>query len=419
LRVAFDVPLKEENGRWQVSDTRRIRETLPTIEYLLKQNCCLVLMSWLQRPQGQRLAKFMMNPVAEKLAELIGRPVKKLNDCVGPEVRENVSAMKPGDIVMLENTRFHPEEEKADPEFAKELAENGDFIVFDAFAQAHRVHASTTGILEQKPCAAGFLFQKEMTVLSQLVKGPMDPFVIVLGGAKISDKVEMLTNLLHKASIILIGGGVANTFLKAKGFEVGASLTKSTYVDIAKAKEKDFVKLAAGLLEQVQGKPVCSELTCNVCKESFNGFTVELSKIQLPVDVLVAPEKGTEERDVENLKIVRVNNNKTLCQETEAIFDIGPRTIKVFSEILSQARTIFWNGPMGMFEDFDFSKGTEEIAKAIAQSNGFSVIGGGDTEGVVQRFKLEGKFGHVSTGGGASLAALAGVELPVLKYLKK
>lgn len=418
MRVGYDITLAEENGRQIVPDDARIRATLPTVRYLLEHGCSLVFMSWLKRPEGQVVEKLRMNPIAEKLAELLKLPVKKVSNCVGPEVAQATSRMRAGDLLMLENTRFHPEEETADQAFAKELAKAGEIVVYDAFAQSHRIHASTTGILEyhRQTCCAGWLMKKEIDVLSKITKSPMKPFVLILGGVKISDKVETMRHLMKKTSIMLIGGALANTFLKARGFGVGSSLVEGSYVNQAKGSMEDPVKVAHNLLQQVNRNEVPEDL---IPDEWPNGKKISLYRIQLPVDVICAPKNGNETYADDTLKIEKVNGRHNLCNDKEAILDIGPYTVKLYQEILKKARTIFWNGPMGLFENFDFASGTKAVAEAVAASNGYSVIGGGDTEGVVSRFHLDGKFGHVSTGGGASLELLAGLELPVLKYLKK
>lgn len=418
MRVGYDITLAEENGSLTVPDDTRIKATIPTIKYLLERGCSLVFMSWLKRPEGKVVEKLKMNPIADKLAELLKLPVKKIDNCVGPEVKQATNQMKAGDLLMLENTRFHPEEETAEPSFAKELSKAGEILVYDAFAQSHRVHASTTGILEhhRQTCCAGWLMKKEIDVLSKITKSPMKPFVLILGGVKISDKVETMRYLMKKASMMLIGGALANTFLKARGFGVGGSLVEGTYVNQAKGQKENPLKVARDLLREVNRNEVPEEL---IPDEWPNGKKISLYRIQLPVDVVCAPKNGKETYTDDTLKIEKVNGRHHLCNDKEAILDIGPYTIKLYQEILKKARTIFWNGPMGMFENFDFSGGTKAVAEAAAASNGYSVIGGGDTEGVVPRFHLDGKFGHVSTGGGASLELLAGLELPVLKYLKK
>ncbi|PIY95693.1 MAG: phosphoglycerate kinase [Candidatus Kerfeldbacteria bacterium CG_4_10_14_0_8_um_filter_42_10] len=400
LRIAYDITPKEVDGKMVIKNDARIRATLPTIEYLLERNCSLVLLSWLKRPGGKVVEEYRMNPVAEKLAEILGRPVKKMDDCVGPEVEKAVKAMRPGEIIMLENVRFHPEEEKEDPAFAKQLADLGELIVFDAFAQSHRVHSSTTGILKQKEAVAGFLVEKELNVLSALLENPKRPFVVVLGGAKISDKLDTIINLLDKADALLIGGALSNTFLKAKGVNVESSFIEDVYVNIAKGEKKDYLTLAKELLEKTSGQ-----------KTSFKDIP-DLKFLQLPPDLAAA------EKIEENVasKVVDLTEGETLPPGWTYL-DIGPKSAELFSQAIQQAQTIFWNGPMGYFEIDEFAKGTEKVANAIVESKATSVIGGGDTEKIVKMFKLGGKFSHVSTGGGASLEFLAGKKLPAIELL--
>jgi phosphoglycerate kinase len=393
LRVAYDISLKEKDGKWIVPDDSRIKATLPTIEYLLEKDCSLVLLSWLKRPEGKVVEKFRMDPVAEKLSELIKRPVKKMDDCIGPEVEQAVADLKPGEIIMLENVRFHPEEQKEDEEFSKRLVNLGDLIVFDAFAQAHRVHSSTTGILKQgKEVVAGFLMEKELNVLSQMLENPSRPFTVVLGGAKISDKLETTNNLLALADSILIGGAMANAFLKAQDVDIQGSFVEDTGIDATKTAEES----AKELLEKTADKT------------SFQGGDF----IQLPLDLVAANsiEEPTES------KVVNVSEKETL-PEKWAYLDIGPKTVDEYHKIITASKTVFWNGPMGLFEEAEFAKGTKEIADAIINSGATSIVGGGDTEKIVKMFNLEGKFTHVSTGGGASLEFLSGKVLPVVELL--
>ncbi|MFA6391944.1 MAG: phosphoglycerate kinase [Patescibacteria group bacterium] len=393
LRVAYDISLKEKDGKWIVPDDSRIKATLPTIEYLLEKDCSLVLLSWLKRPEGKVVDKFRMDPVAEKLSELIKRPVKKMDDCVGPEVEKAVADLKPGEIIMLENVRFHPEEQKEDAEFSRKLASLGDLIVFDAFAQAHRVHSSTTGILKQgKEVVAGFLMEKELDVLSKMLNNPARPFTVVLGGAKISDKLETTNNLLSLADSILIGGAMANAFLKAQNVDIQGSFVEDVGIDATKTASES----AKDLLEKTADKT------------SFQGGDF----IQLPLDLVAA---NSIEAPTEN-KVVDINKKETL-PEKWTYLDIGPQTIEEYRKIISASKTVFWNGPMGLFEEAEFAKGTKEIADAIINSGATSIVGGGDTEKIVKMFNLEGKFTHVSTGGGASLEFLSGKELPVVALL--
>lgn len=418
LRAAYDITLANQDGKWIVPDDQRIKATLPTIKYLLEQDCRIILISWLGRPEpGQIDDKYKMDAVADKLSVLLEKKVKKLDQTVGPEAASNISRMKPKDMLMLENTRFNKGEIEADPELARQMASLADFVVFDAFAQSHRKHASTTGILEnhRETCCTGFLMEKELTVLGQILKGTMEPFAVVLGGAKVSDKIAIIRNILDKSAMILIGGALANPFFKAQGFDIGDSLVESVQIDQAKGINFDPVEIARELLAKSKNDTVPYEL---LPEKWPNSGPIKLSKVQLPIDVITAKIKNGGFDD-ETVKIEKVNGRKQFCAKNEAILDIGPYTSYIYGEIIKHARTIFWNGPMGLFEDFNFSQGTKKLAEAIARSKAYSVIGGGDTEAVVTKFDLEGQFGHVSTGGGAALAFLGGEELPVLKYLKE
>ncbi|HCA67305.1 MAG: phosphoglycerate kinase [Candidatus Jacksonbacteria bacterium RIFOXYA2_FULL_44_7] len=418
LRVGYDITLKKEGDTWVVPDDERIRATLPTIQYLLEQGCAIIVMGgWIGRPKpGVVEEKYKMDPVARRLAELLGKPVKKFDETVGKAVEEAIFTIKHGEIIMLENTRFNKGETEADPSLAREMAKLGDFVVFDAFAQAMRVHASTTGILEnhRSTSCVGLLMERELTVLGQILKSPMEPFVVVLGGAKVSDKIAMVQNFLDKVGIVLVGGALANPFFQAKGMDVGGSLTESVFVDEAKGVTYNAVEIAKTLLSNTARKSVPHELIPFTWP---NGERVALSKIQLPLDVIIAKKKPDGGFFDKTVVIKKLNGQQKLCNNDEAILDIGHTTSFVYNEVIKRGRTIFWNGPMGYFEDFNFRDGTRSIANAVADSNGFSVIGGGDTEGVIAKFNLAGRFGHVSTGGGASLSLLAGEELAVLKYL--
>lgn len=385
LRVAYDVPLKKQGRRIVVGDDRRIRETVPTIEYLLKHHCAIGIMSWLKRPGGKVVPGYRMDPVATRLAQILKRPVKKLDDCIGPKVYREIQQLQPGKILMLENVRFYPQEEENDRHFARLLVHGFDLIAFDAFGQAHRVHASTTGITKLRPSYAGFLLEQEVAVLEKIAHHPRRPFVVILGGAKISDKIATLQHLVKKADHILIGGGPANIFLKAQGVPIGKSFVEDVFVDKAKHRRVDPVKIARQL------------------------YKAHPHKFVLPVDYLSAntmsPHALVEVIDFE--KKQRIN-------PSWHFLDIGPKTVASFLPIIKNAKTIFWNGPMGVFELHRFSFGTRKIAEAVSRSKAVSVIGGGDTESIVSAYHLEGKFTHVSTGGGASLEFLAGKELPAL-----
>ncbi|MBN1778919.1 MAG: phosphoglycerate kinase, partial [Candidatus Buchananbacteria bacterium] len=385
LRVAYDVPLKQEGKKWVVADETRIAATLPTLKYLLRQKAKIVLLSWLGRPDGHVVDKYKMDPVAKALSKLIKKPVKKLDDCIGPKVFGEIQKLKNGQILMLENTRFYPEEEKANKRFAKLLVHGLDLIVFDAFAQAHRVHASTTEITKMLPTYAGLLLEKEIKALSGLVENPQKPFVVVLGGAKLSDKIGVLNHLVSRADKILIGGAAANVFLKASRVPIGNSFIQDSFVDKAKSKKISAVKLAKKMLKNHKNKFV------------------------LPVDLL-----ATNNLDKPGFVELIDLSEKTIINKTWLFVDIGPKTIKEYSKILKKAKTIFWNGPMGVFEIDKFALGTKKIAQAIASNKNTTILGGGDTESVLSKYKLEKKFTHVSTGGGASLEFLAGKHLPAL-----
>lgn len=390
LRVAYDIPLKQKGKGWVVADDRRIKETLPTIKYLLQKNCSLVILSWLKRPGGKIVEKYRMDPIARKLSEILKRPVKKLDDCIGPKVLAEIQKLKAGQILLLENVRFYPQEEENNKRFAKLLVAGLDLIVFDAFGQAHRVHASTVGIMEYLPAYTGFLLEKEIKALEKIAKKPKKPLVIILGGAKISDKIAVLQHLVKVADKVLIGGGVANVFLKAERVAIGQSLIEDVFVDKARRKKVNFIRLAKRIYRRNK------------------------AKIILPID-LIAGNKIDQHALVEQVDL----ENKEKINKYWKFLDIGPKTIANYLKEIKKAKTIFWNGPMGVFEINKFALGTKKIAQAVAKSKATSVIGGGDTEVVAEKYNLEKKFSHVSTGGGASLEFLAGGELPVLKFLKK
>ncbi len=390
LRVAYDVPLKEQGNDIVVSDDRRIRETLPTIKYLLQKKCSIVLLSWLKRPGGKVVEKYRMDPVAKKLSEILKLPVRKLNDCIGPKVFAEIKNLKPGEILMLENVRFYHQEEENSRPFAKLLVHGLDLIVFDAFAQAHRVHSSTVGILKYLPVYAGFLFEKEVNALSAISSNPQKPFVVILGGAKISDKIAVLQRLVKSADKVLIGGGVANVFFKALGVPVGKSFLEDVFVDKARRRKINFVKLAKKIYQNNK------------------------TKIVLPIDMISA-----NQAEVNSLIEVVDFIDREKIKKDWKFLDIGPKSANHFILEIKKAKTIFWNGPMGVFEIPKFAQGTKRIALAVANSKAISIIGGGDTETVALSYNLAGKFTHISTGGGASLEFLAGNEFPVLKYLKK
>lgn len=370
MRVDFNVP---QNEKLEITDDTRIRAALPTIKYAVDNGATkIILMSHLGRPKGVT-ENLRLDPVAKRLEKLLGVPVKKLNDCVGPEMEKQVKESKEK-VILLENLRFHAEEEKNDPEFSKSLAKLGDIYINDAFGTAHRAHASTEGVAKYLPSAAGFLLEKEIKYLGQLLQNPEKPFVAILGGAKVSDKVAVIKNFVGKVDKILIGGGMAYTFLKAQGLNVGNSKL-----------EKDSVPTADSLLKDKR------------------------VKIVLPVDHVVAD------------KIDASANIKTVGKDIPDNWiglDIGPESIELFKKELSDAKTVVWNGPLGLFEMEPFMKGTKEIAQYLVGLKAVTVIGGGDTAAAITELGLEGKMTHVSTGGGASLEFLEGIELPGIAALK-
>ncbi len=376
VRVDFNVPLDEN---LQVTDDRRVRSALPTIKSIIDRGGKAILMSHLGRPKAGPEKKFSLKPAADVLAKLLGKPVVLAADCVGPEAEKTVAAMKDGDVVLLENTRFHKEEEKNDAGFAGKLAQLGDLYVNDAFGTAHRQHASTFGVPEKLGAGkrvSGFLIEKELKFLGDALEHPKRPFIAILGGAKVSDKIAVIENLLAKADTILIGGAMAYTFFLAQGKTVGKSLS-----------EKDKVGLAKSLIEKSNGK------------------------IVLPVDTVVAATMTDDAKT----QIVEGN----IPEELEG-FDIGPRTAKLYADKISAAKTIVWNGPMGVFEKKPFVNGTKVVAEVLADATGkgaVTIIGGGDSAAAIEDFGLAEKVSHVSTGGGASLEFLEGKGFPCIDIL--
>jgi phosphoglycerate kinase len=393
VRVDYNVPLEEKDGQIVITDVTRIKETIPTLDSLINKGARIVLAAHLGRPKGKREPSMSLRPVAEKLADMICRSVAFIDDCVGEKVEKTANALKPGDILLLENVRFYPEEEANDPVFAEKLARVADVYVNDAFGAAHRAHASTEGVARVVKhrggqCVAGLLMERELKFLGEELEKPARPFVVILGGAKVSDKINVIDRLLEKADTILIGGAMAYTFKLAQGLKAGKSLVEPDKVDIARA-----------ALEKAKKRKV---------------------QFLLPADDVVATPVKTDKLDKKGKAVIefqkpRVNTEGNI-PDSEAGVDVGPATVKAYNDVISGAKTILWNGPMGMFEDPRFAEGTFAVARAVAeatQKNGAtSIIGGGDSVKALNKAKLGDKVTFMSTGGGASLEFLEGKELP-------
>jgi phosphoglycerate kinase len=371
VRVDYNVPIKDGT----VGDDTRIRAAMPTLQYLLDHGAAVILCSHLGRPKEGPDPKFSLKPVAAHLSKLLGKPVAFAEDCIGPTAEAAAKALKPGEVLLLENTRFHPEEEKNDPGMSKQLAALAEIYVNDAFGSAHRAHASTEGVAKHLPAVAGFLMEKEIQYLGAAVADPAKPFVAILGGAKISDKIGVIKNLLTKADVILIGGGMANTFFKAQGYPVADSLVEDEALETA----REVVKLAG-------------------------------SKLRLPVDVVIG--------DKFDASAAHKSMPTGPIPDGWRILDIGQETIAAYTKVIASAKTVVWNGPMGVFEFPEFAKGTFGVAKAVADSGAVSIIGGGESVAAIQQSGLAGKITHISTGGGASLEMLEGLTLPGVAALQ-
>jgi len=375
VRVDFNVPLDMKTGA--ITDDGRIRAALPTIRYLVDHRAKVILCSHLGRPDGKVVEELRMAPIAQRLSQLTNLPVSTASDCIGADVEKAVSTLKEGDILLLENIRFHTEEEANDPFFAQALAKLADIYVDDAFGTAHRAHASTVGIAKYLPAVAGFLMEKELKALGSLLTNPEHPFGALLGGAKVSDKIGLIQNISDKVDLLLIGGGMAATFLKAQGYEVGLSLV-----------ETDKQGLAHELMEAAKRKGI---------------------SLLVPADVMVANSISAEATG-EIVPIADIPTNKS-------IVDIGPKTVELFSQQIRQCQTVFWNGPMGVYEIPQFARGTKAMVELLASMKATTVIGGGSTAEIVEEMNLTHKMTHVSTGGGASLNFLKGKSLPGVSVL--
>jgi phosphoglycerate kinase len=372
VRVDFNVPM-DPSG--QITDDRRIRETLPTIRYLIDHGARVILVSHLGRPGGRPDPRYSLRPVAERLQQLLGQPVTFVPETIGPVAEAAVQRLQPGEVALLENVRFYPGEEKNDTGFAEQLAKLADLYVDDAFGAAHRAHASTVGVARFLPAVSGFLMEKELRMLGDALEAPRRPLVAIIGGAKISTKIDVLKNLLPRVDALLVGGGMANTFLKAKGYEVGRSLV-----------ENDRLTEAHDIIAQAG------------------------SKLMLPIDVVVAAEPRPDALPV----VVPVER----VPPDEMILDIGPKTVDAFAQVISTAGTVIWNGPLGVAEVPPFAEGTLGVARALARSSATSIVGGGDLVGVLEQLGMADQMTHVSTGGGASLEFLEGKILPGVAALE-
>lgn len=376
VRVDFNVPMDENQN---ITDDKRIKGAFPTIKYLVDNGAKVILVSHCGRPKNGPEAKFSMAPAAKRLGEMLGQEVVLAKDVIGEDAKAKAAALEDGQVVMLENVRFHKEETKNDPEFAKELASMAEIFVNDAFGTAHRAHASTAGLADYLPAVSGYLIKKELDFMGGALTDPKRPFVAILGGAKVSDKIGVINNLIEKADTIIVGGGMAYTFFAAKGYSIGKSLC-----------EEDKIELAKELMAKAEAKGI---------------------KLLLPVDTTVAPEFAADAPAT----VVE----SSAIPEDQMGLDIGPKTVELFSAAVKDAKTVIWNGPMGVFEFDKFAVGTKAVAKAVAESDAISIIGGGDSAAAVEKLGFADKVTHISTGGGASLEFLEGLELPGIACLEE
>ena len=374
VRCDFNVPLDENKN---ITDENRINGALPTIKYLIENGARVILCSHMGRPKGEFNMKYSLSPVTKRLSEILGKEVKLADDVIGDSAKALVNAMNDGDVICLENVRFHKEEEKNDPEFSKALASLAEIFVNDAFGTAHRAHSSTAGVADYLPAVCGYLIQKEIDIMGKALSAPERPFVAILGGAKVSDKIGVINNLIEKVDAIIIGGGMAHTFVKAGGGIIGNSMCEDDKLDLAR------------------------ELTA---KAKAKGI-----KFYIPIDKTIADDFSNDA----NTKVVPAGQ---IPDGWEGL-DIGPKTIELFSDVVKSAKTVIWNGPMGVFEMPKFANGTIAIAKAIAESDSISIIGGGDSAAAIEQFGFADKVTHISTGGGASLEFLEGIVLPGIDCL--
>ena len=374
VRVDFNVPLDEQGN---ITDDTRIRAALPTIQYLIEQDCRIILMSHLGRPKGERNAKYSMTPVAERLSDILQKEVKQAKDCISEETKQMAKELQSGEILLLENTRFYPGETKNDSELAKELASMGEVFVNDAFGAAHRAHSSTVGVTDYIPAVAGFLLEKELAILTEVLEKPDRPFTAIIGGAKVSDKIMVLKNLATKVDNLIIGGGMANTFLKARGMNMADSLVEEDKMELAKAIEEEAKACGVNLL--------------------------------LPVDLVIAEEISEDA----HIQIVRGE-----VPAGYKALDIGSSSAIAFAQIIKNSALVLWNGPMGVFEIDKFARGTEVIARAVAECPGKAIVGGGDSVAAIEKVGVADAIYHISTGGGASLEFLEGKMLPGVAALQ-